>query len=716
MPVTTRSKKAAEGSAAVEVADTSAPDPKLAQNTRGRKSKAATKASKSAADAPTATANASKLEARKRKKAADAPAAAAAVAASPPPPEQPQASVSPLTARPTAPISSSTRRLKTPTPPGNRPHTSASPSPAKVLSTTPNGTLKDYRQVTGAKFPDLGPVRKEDYTRDVDEEDHLSGRRKGLSTSPDGSRTTRGARYSPPRRSPTLIPSSSDYVARPGAIPYEPPEPRREQPQKAFFRSWPNVLSSLAALLLVAWLIVADPGNWQAQAKLRFMNQQYHDSNARRIMIDPLGTSHIVEVNDISLSVSQFCVPNAGGSSTTSGIAKGVNINVANFREWNDLVRKSREPEISALYGMFHDKIPGAEKTAQLSTDLEARMCEFADELVGKGLAHEKTRSFASKLRSYRESATRLNPTQTPDSNKAYDMAKRLWAAARPGDWDHGLVEGAFTDLKEYLESQQQLALAMSEQSSEVFADYARFIKFYRAYQKTPGEAEYKRQVACRDLYVRKWPKWGYNCDRTSHAHLLAPVKGDRDPAIMRSMASQYYLQEAGTIWNNYAKHLGDGLSLLADMPKLKKDLAAEGIPARIEHLVSLLDNLANQADNTAVLLQDAYERKYAVPIDFEAKPDDGIIRYTRPESGRCNACNERTLSSWSSSSIARASADELWSSLYDNDDEQATETTKPAWASHLTTASSDSRPTSERRPEITTSTQLVKIVDIQWH
>lgn len=370
----------------------------------------------------------------------------------------------------------------------------------------------------------------------------------------------------------------------------------------------------------------------------------------------------------------------------------------------------------SALYDMFHNKIPAAEKTAQLSTELEARMCEFADELVGKGLAHEKTRSFASKLRSYRESATRLNPTKTPDSNKAYEMAKRLWAAARPGDWDHGLVEEVFTDLKEYLQSQQQLALGMSQQSGEVFADYSRFIKFYRGYQKQPGHADYHRQVACNNIYERKWPNWGYNCDRKSHAHLLAPVKGDRDPAIMWSMASQYYLQEAGTIWNNYAKHLEDGLPLLADMPKLEKDLAAEGIPARIEHLVSLLDNLANQADNTAVLLQDAYERKYAVPIDFEAKPDDGIIRYTRPQSGRCNACNERTLSSWSSSSIARASADELWSSLYDNDDEQATETTKPAWASHFAiTGSADSRPTSERRPEITTSTQRVKIVDVHF-
>ncbi|PPJ51187.1 hypothetical protein CBER1_07493 [Cercospora berteroae] len=708
----TRSK-AARGLTAATAAEAST-DSGPAQKTGGRKSKLATNAPESAADASNATAHASKLESRKRKKAAAAPAAPAAVAASPPAPEQSQASVSPPTARPTAPISASAGRLKTPTPPGDRARTSVSPRSAKVPRATPNGTPKDYRQVSGAKFPDLGPGVADDYTRYADDENRQPGRRRALSTSPGGSRTTRGARHSPSRRSPTPIPRSSDYVSRREATPYDPPEPRRERDQKAFFRSWPNVLSWLVALLLAAWLIVADPGNWQAQAKLRFMNQQDNDSNARRIMIDPLGASHIVEVNDISLSVSQFCVPNAGGSGTTSGIAMGVNINVANFRKWNDLVRKSREPELSALYDAFRKKIPAAEKTAQLSTEVEARMCEFADELVGKGLAYEKTRSFASKLRSYRESATRLNPTKAPDSSKALEMAKRLWAAARPGDWDHGLVEEVFADLKEYLQSQQQLALGMSKRSGEVFADYSWFIMFYRGYQKEPGHADYLRQAACRDIYERKWPRWGWDCDRKSHAHLLAPVKGDRDPAIMWSMASQYYLQEAGTIWNNYAKHLEDGLSLLADMPKLKKDLAAEGIPARIEHLVSLLDNLANQADNTAVLLQDAYERKYAVPIDSEAKPDDGIIRFTRPESGRCNACNERTLSSWSSSSIARASADEVWSSSYYNDDEQATATTKPAWASHLTTSSADSR-TFARRPEITTSTQRVKIVDVQF-
>ncbi|KAF2210230.1 hypothetical protein CERZMDRAFT_99643 [Cercospora zeae-maydis SCOH1-5] len=684
MAPVTRTKSAANPSASVPAPAPAAPAPAPAPaRPRRRPPRAA------AAPAPTASAS------------------AAVPSAAPARPRAPSyAPFAPRT-RHAAPVSLATGKFRTPEPTEGPPVTAGMFTPlVKVPIAAPGSTPRVYRQVVGISFPMLGPLLREGYVRYVGDEHNQKGRVEQLPTLSIGARTVRETLG--PRRLVSIprtisSSSSSDYESEAPAVPYIPPETRKIALRKPFMQSWRGLLSWLA-LLLFASLVLVDPGNWQASLNVRKNTEGGSDGNARRIVIDPLGTSHIEEVSHITLSVNEFCKPNRGGPGTTSGIANKVNLSVRNFLRWNDLMRQSTEPELRYLYDMFYERVKEANRTVELSKDVEARMCKFADDLMNQGLGYEDTRSFAARLRGYRERAKTLRPA------KGYEKAKQMWGVAKSSDWDHDLVEGVFTDLKQYLLKQQQLASTMALQSREIFKKYARFISSYRIYQEHPGNAEHKRQRACMSINARKWLWFSFNCDKLSHSSLLSGVEGDRDFVIRWSVASQYYLKEAQTIWGNYAKHLEDGLSLLEDLPKLKKALSAEGIPARIEHLTSLLDNLANQADNTAMLLQDAYERKYTVPVDFEPKLDDRVIPGMRPTLGPCTSCNERSLSSWSSSSSMAALSDEAWSSLFES--EQSAQTAIPTWASMKATHHTGSHDP-QQGPETTTATQRVKVVNV---
>ncbi|KAM3421482.1 hypothetical protein BST61_g1875 [Cercospora zeina] len=670
----------------------------MAPLTRARSAAANASASVPAPAAPAAPVPAPAPASPRRR----APRAAAAPAQSYTPSYAPYA---PRT-RHAAPISLTTGKFRTPEPTDGPPVTAGMFTPlVKVPTTTPGSTARAYRQVIGVSFPRLGPLLREGYVRYVGDEHNQRGRVEQLPTLPIGARTvheTLGPRFSVPIARTVSSSSSSDYEPEPIVPPYIPPETREHRLQKAFVPSRRGTLIWLA-LLMFAWLVVVDPGSWKASLNLRKI-EVGSDSNVTRIMIDPLGTSHIGEVSRITLSVNEFCKPHGGGPGTTSGIANKVNLSVRNFLQWIDLMRQSTEPKLRYLYDMFYERVEEAHITAELSEDVEARMCKFADDLRDQGLGYEDTRSFAARLRGYRERAKSLRPA------KGHEHANQAWGVAKSSDWDHNLVEGVFTDLKQYLLKQQQLADTMALESREIFQKYARFIGSYRIYQEHPGNAEYHRQRACNSINARKRLRFSVSCDKISHPELLSEVKGGRDSVIRWSVASQCYLKEAQTIWGNYAKHLEDGLSLLEDLPKLKRELSAEGIPARIDHLTSLVDSLANQADRTAMLLQDAYERKYTVPVDLEAELDDRITPGSLPKPGPCTACNERSLSSWSSSSSMAALLDEALSSSTDN--ERSAETAIPTWASMKATHLTDSKDP-QKGPETTTATQRVKVVNV---
>lgn len=269
-----------------------------------------------------------------------------------------------------------------------------------------------------------------------------------------------------------------------------------------------------------------------------------------------------------------------------------------------------------------------------------------------KGLAHQQTRNLAKRLRDFRAAAEILRPEK-----QTRQMEDNV-TAATPLDWDYKVVTKALQDIRTYLQNREKIVRVLSIESRDIRNDYADLVHDYLIFKYKVRVIGDEARNACREILARKWIRYIWNCDTQTRSELLAPQGGhdsSADPARKRLITINWYLEQTESAWENYAKHLDDGLKLLSNIPKFMADLTAEGIPARISHLQSLFDSLANQADLTASLLEDAYEKKYSVEII----PEQGRVGYgpsygrvgPPPEPIGCEICDRPRQKEWESAS-----------------------------------------------------------------
>ena len=293
-------------------------------------------------------------------------------------------------------------------------------------------------------------------------------------------------------------------------------------------------------------------------------------------------------------------------------------------------------------------------------------MCKLAHAAMTKGLAHQQTRNLAKRLRDFRTAAEILRPEK-----QTRQMEDNV-TAATPLDWDYKVVTKALQDMKTYLQNREKVARVLSIESRDIRNAYLDLIQDYLIFKYKVRIIGDEARNACREISARKWIRYAWNCDTQTRSELLALQGGhdsSADPARKRSITIEWYLKQTESAWENYAKHLDDGLNLLKNIPKFMADLTAEGIPARISHLQSLFDTLANQADLTAVLLEDAYEKKYSVEII----PEKGrIVEGNSPRVGPppeaigCELCDGPRQKEWE------------WASKLDDKEWAVEEQTKP--------------------------------------
>ncbi|USW55504.1 hypothetical protein Slin15195_G088230 [Septoria linicola] len=571
-------------------------------------------------------------------------------------------------------------------------------SPVSAANRTSPGGTTVYRQIAGMRFTKLSLFEHEQYTRYTGDED--------------GQRGTVDERYS-------AIPAGTTIRNRPAfrpALAWSPPPsnspPRSSSPfdirSPIRFRREDSDVDTIwsrqgrrSVLVLVCVLLTLlfanDPGHLRDRIKAFVWPPGDSDGNSSRVLVDPFGTDHIPRITDSTLSIDQFC-NQMDGTGISSAILKKVSHNVQDFATWIQVMRQAREPELNILAERYDKQLTEAFVVKALAHDLEIRMCQLSSTLMDKGLESEDTRVFATKLRSYKGQAEkiRLSETATQKSNS--------WTAAKPKDWDYNLVDDAFHSLQDYLFHRQRLALKMYDEASSLIPPSVKFVERYAAFVHIPMYADHDRVEACEAIKARRWFSLAWHCATKSRGDLLYEDvhSGDHHRPRLWGSTMQQYLKESTDIWNDYAKHLGDGLSLLADLPKLKKDLTAEGIPARIDHLQSLFENVAKQADLTAERLQDAYERKYVVELDLNKQPIPDSLKYAPPEIGYCKGCDERAASSWTSSS---ASSESHWSSVL-----KGLPTGKTAQLMHVTQPETSRILSSPPDPTIT---ELVKVVKV---
>lgn len=291
-------------------------------------------------------------------------------------------------------------------------------------------------------------------------------------------------------------------------------------------------------------------------------------------------------------------------------------------------------------------------------------MCRLSRAAMKKGLAYAQTRTLAEKLRGCRQVAQVLRPAK-----------RTLWEnniiEAIPGDWDYPIVTQAFADLETHLRRREVIARVLSDEAGELQTVYRQLVGNYSVFKWNLRQADSAVTQLCYQIEARKvepsiwskwWSKWfkgtddASSCEVQTRAKFLRGGYNFSDTARLNGHAAMYYLKEGGDIWENYAKHLDDSLGLLSDVPKVLRDITAEGIPARISRLQDLFDSLAAQLDRAAEVLEDAHMRK--IPIELTAhvgKEDDASIgaRWP-PEPIGCALCDGPREAEWHASASLR--------------------------------------------------------------
>jgi hypothetical protein len=287
------------------------------------------------------------------------------------------------------------------------------------------------------------------------------------------------------------------------------------------------------------------------------------------------------------------------------------------------------------------------------AVDVESRMCAFSRAAMD-GMAYKETRRLALRLRSWRKLAEISRPVEYTRQSENNITAVRI------SDWDYRIVMQALLDLHTYLQDRERVARRLSAQAGTLKSNYNNLVGKYGVFKYNIRQAEFAAKQSCPAIIARKWVKAGKSCETYTQTSLLLGGHNMSDPGRSYSYAAMHYLKASSDMWENYAKHLDDGLSLLAFPAKWTRDITAEGIPARLSHLQESFDGLATKAEHSAQVFEDAHLRKYTVEVDLGvARPDDdGMIPSWPPEPIGCALCDGAREAEWYSSS---SSASSLW-------------------------------------------------------
>lgn len=391
---------------------------------------------------------------------------------------------------------------------------------------------------------------------------------------------------------------------------------------------------------------------------------------ASRILVDPLGTTHIPLIANSALTVDSLC-NEQGPTGLAFTVKQTISRTVLGAQSWEELMNASPESELQELAQYYAHPISKGTALIERAEAAEKRMCRLSVVAMKKGLEYAQTRTLAEKLRGCRQVAQVLQPAK-----------RTLWdhniIEAIPGDWDYPIVIQAFADLETHLRRQEVIARALSGEAGELQTVYRQLVGNYSVFKYHLRNAHAAVTPLCSKIEARKvkpselstwWSKWWFkwvketddasSCEVQTREQFLHGGYNISDTARVNIHAAMYYLNEGGNIWENYAKHLDDGIGLLSDVPKVLRDLTAQGITARISRLQYLFDGLAAQLDRAAEILEDAHMRKYPVELTAHvgAQDDESITFNWPPDPIGCDLCDGPREAEWRASIALRFAA-----------------------------------------------------------